>query len=82
MNTLFALLAKFGDTNIPLDQCCMDYFGLAPKKAAEKACLQALPVPAYKLGSQRSPWFIDAKQLAEHIDQRRKQAQHDWDRLN
>ncbi|MDR3003652.1 MAG: pyocin activator PrtN family protein [Acidovorax sp.] len=79
--THFALLAKFGDTNIPLEACCMDFFGIAPRKANERACLQDLPVPAYKLGGQRSPWFVDAKALAEHIDKKKAEAENDWERL-
>ncbi|MGU3628110.1 pyocin activator PrtN family protein [Comamonas sp. C24C] len=78
--THFALLAKFGDTNIPLDSCA-EFFGMAPKKANERACLQDLPVPAYKLGGQRSPWFVDAKALADHIDKKKAEAQGDWERM-
>ena len=55
MNTHFALLAIYGDVNIPLDKCCMEFFGLSPKRAAEAANKQALPVPAYRLGSNKSP---------------------------
>lgn len=78
--THFALLAKFGDTNIPLDSCA-DFFGVAPPKANERACLQDLPVPAYKLGGKRSPWYIDAKTLAEYIDKKKAEAQGDWERM-
>ncbi|MEE9871594.1 MAG: pyocin activator PrtN family protein [Delftia lacustris] len=79
--THFALLAKYGDTNIPLEACCEDFFGVAVRKANERACLQDLPVPAYKLGGQRSPWFVDAKTLADYIDKKKAEAQHDWIRL-
>ena len=40
--THFALLAKFGDVNIPLEKCSLEYFGIAPRKANEKACLQGV----------------------------------------
>lgn len=76
--THFALLAKFGDTNIPLDKCCEEFFGMAPRKANERACLQDLPVPVYKLGGQRSPWLMDAKVLADYIDKRKAEAANDW----
>lgn len=81
MHTMFALLAKFGDINIPLEKCCVEYFGMQPKKANERACLQDLPVPAYKLGGTRSPWFISAEKLAAYIDQKMKEAQNDWEKM-
>lgn len=82
MNTLFALLAKFGDTNIPLEKCCEDYFGIALKKALDYARSNELPVPVYRLGSQKSPWLISADELAAHIDRRMQDARHDWGRLH
>ena len=81
MNTLFALLAKFGDVNIPLEKISRDFFGMEPKKANERACLQDLPIPAYKLGGQRSPWLVDAHKLAEYIDQKKQEASNDWERM-
>lgn len=79
--TLFALLAKFGDVNIPLEKISKDFFGMEPRKANERACLQDLPVPTYKLGGQRSPWFIDAKKLADYIDSKKREAEHDWQKM-
>ena len=81
MNTIFALLAKFGDVNIPLEKISKDFFGMEPKKANERACLQDLPIPAYKLGGQRSPWLVDAYKLAEYIDQKKQEASNDWERM-
>lgn len=81
MNTLFALLVKFGDVNIPLEKISKDFFGMEPKKANERACLQDLPIPAYKLGGQRSPWLVDAHKLAEYIDQKKQEASNDWERM-
>lgn len=81
MNTIFALLAKFGDVNIPLEKISKDFFGMEPKKANERACLQGLPIPAYKLGGQRSPWLVDAHKLAEYIDQKKQEASNDWERM-
>ncbi len=78
MNTHFALLAIYGDVNIPLEKCCMEFFGLSPKRAAEAANKQALPVPAYRLGSNKSQWFMDIKLLAEYIDYRKIEAENEW----
>ncbi len=41
MNTLFALLAKYGDTNIPPEKRCRDYFGMEVKKANERGWIAA-----------------------------------------
>ncbi len=79
--THFALLAKFGDVNIPLEKCSLDYFGIAPRKANEKTCLQDLPVPAYKLGGQRSAWFVNAQKPADFIDKKMDGAQNDWEQI-
>ena len=78
MNTHFALLAIYGDVNIPLEKCCMEFFGLSPKKAGEAANRQALPVPAYRLGSNKSQWFMNAGKLAAYIDQMKSQAEQEW----
>lgn len=77
-HTHFAILAKYGDTNVPLEKCCEDYFGLALKKALEYARSNELPVPVYRLGSQKSQWFVDAKLLADYIDQQKTKALIEW----
>ena len=82
MNTHFALLAKFGDVNIPLDKVCKDFFGMEPRKANERACRQDLPVPTFKLGGSRSPWLVDAIKLAEYIDRKKIEAENDWQRIH
>lgn len=80
-HTHFALLAKYGDTNIPLEKCCDDYFGIALKKALDYARSNELPVPVYRLGSQKSKWFVDAKVLTNYIDTKKQAAMNDWKRI-
>ena len=46
--TYFGLLAEFGESEIPLDRTCEKYFGLSVPKAKRRACLQQLPIPAYR----------------------------------
>ena len=65
--TYFGLLAEFGESEIPLERVCEKYFGLSTPKAKRRACLQQLPIPAYRAGSQKSPWLISAIDLAQHI---------------
>lgn len=76
--TYFGLLAEFGESEIPLERVCDKYFGLSVAKAKRRACLQKLPVPAYRAGSQKSPWLISAIDLARHIDEQRTDAARQW----
>lgn len=54
MKTFFALMAEFGTAQIPVERCAA-LFGLSPKKAEEYASRQKLPVPAFRIGSQKAP---------------------------
>lgn len=81
MNTFFALMAEYGTAQIPVERCA-SLFGLTPKKAEEYAGRQRLPVPAFRIGSQKSPWLVDAATLAEYVDRIKKQAELDWQKIN
>ena len=80
--TYFGLLAEFGESEIPLERVCRKYFGLSVSKAKRRAGLQRLPIPAYRAGSQKSPWLISAADLAKHIDQQRQSASDQWAAMN
>ena len=79
--TLFFLMAEFGTGHIPLDACA-SHFGLSTGEAKKAAARQQLPVPAFRLGSQKSPWLISIEDLASYIDTQRKQAEVDWIRIH
>ena len=81
-STYFGLLAEFGESEIPLERVCEKYFGLSVSKAKRRACLQQLPIPSYRAGSQKSPWLISAADLANHIDQQRQSATNQWTNVN
>jgi len=72
-STIFLLLAEFGTGHIPLDRCC-HYFGMKIQEANRHAVRQSLPVPVFRLGSQKSPWLVAADALAAYIDQQRDEA--------
>jgi len=80
MNTLFSLLAQYETAQIPLDRCC-HLFGLKPGEAAKRAGHHALPVPAFRVGTQKSPWLVDARTLATHLDKLRDTAEREWDKI-
>lgn len=79
--TLFLLLAEFGTGQIPVERCA-HHFGMKADEAKRAAALQRLPVPAFRLGSQKSPWLVAADQLAKHIDAKRESAEAEWMRIN
>jgi len=77
-STYFALLSEFGSSEIPLADCCEKYFGVSPKMAGEKAAQRALPVPTYRVGSQKSGWLVNAVDLANLIEQKLAEGQEAW----
>jgi Pyocin activator protein PrtN. len=80
MNTAFLLMAEFETSQIPLEKVC-PMFGLTPPEAAKRAAKAALPVPAYRLASQKSPWLVDVYALASYLDQKKAAAEDEWRRL-
>lgn len=78
--TVFLLLAEFGTGHIPLEKCC-HHFGMKPEEACKRATRQALPVPVFRLGSQKSPWLVSADVLAAYIDNQRNEATKQWQKL-
>ncbi len=80
MNTLFLLMAEFQTAQIPLERVC-PMFGLTLSEAAKRAARASLPVPAYRLASQKSPWLVDINALASYLDQKRAVAEDEWHRV-
>ncbi len=78
---VFYLLAQFETAQIPLDRCA-NVFGLTPDEAAKRAARAALPVPAYRAGSQKSPWLVDIEDLAEYLGKQRDKATREWRKVN
>ena len=79
--TLFLVLAEYGTAQIPVDRCA-HHFGMTAQEAKAAARRQSLPVPCYRLGSQKSPWVVDAIALAGHISATRIAAEAEWRRIN
>lgn len=79
--TLFLLLAEFGTGQIPVERCAA-HFGMGSDEAKRAASRQQLPVPAFRLGSQKSPWLVSAEALAGFIDARRDAAAAEWRKVN
>ena len=78
--TLFLVLAEYGTAQVPVERCAAQ-FGMTANEAKAAARRQGLPVPCYRLGSQKSPWVVDATALAAHIRAKRTEAEADWSKL-
>lgn len=81
-STYFGLLAEFGCAEIPLAECCQKYFDLSPEEAKRRASMHRLPVPAYRAGSQKSPWLVAAEDLAALIDAQKAAARAEHQKMN
>lgn len=79
-STYFALLAEFGTAEIELSKVCEKFFGLKEDEAKRHAAMRRLPIAAHRGGSQKSPWLINAADLAKLIDDRRAAAVVEWQR--
>lgn len=81
LNTAYALLARFETPTVHLDQICEEFFGLAPKKANEKAALEELPVPTFRArDSQGAPRLVHLEDLAKWLDKQRAAAREQWEK--
>lgn len=80
MRTVLLLVAEYGTAQIPLEQCAR-LFGLTAGEAAKRAARAALPVPAFRLASQKSPWLVDAGSLASYLDEQKAAAETEWHRV-
>jgi Pyocin activator protein PrtN len=81
-STYFALLAEFNSASIELEKVSQKYFGLSKQEAARKANMKQLPIPAFRMGAQKSPWMVHAEDLANLIDAQRDKAKREFDKMN
>ena len=79
MNTTFLLMAEYGTTDIPLEVVAEKYLGMAARAAGNKAAKGELPFPAYRPGSQKSPWLVRITDLAAWLDAERDKAAADFE---
>ena len=63
------LLARYGSPTVPLVDIAEEFLGLSSRKAQEYANKGQLPLPAFRLGSRKSPYQVHLKDLAKLIDQ-------------
>jgi len=79
MNTKYALHAMYGKPVVELSLVCSEFFGINKNTAYQKANHQAFPIPTFRLdNSQRSPFYVNLDDLAEHIDKRKQEAMDEF----
>ena len=74
MTTLTELKKEFGGTTAPLKEISVKYLGVSPRKACDMATTGTLPLPTFRLGSQKSPWLVEVADLAKLIDHKKAEA--------
>lgn len=83
MNTVFLLLAEYETGQIPLKDVAVKYLNIAEREAKRRAGSQTLPFPVYRgSDSQKGEWLVHAQDLANFIDQQRKEAAENWGKIN
>jgi len=78
MNTLERLQLEFEGPTAALVDISSKYLGISAKKAGDYAAAGTLAVPAFRLGSQKSPWLVNLTDLADLIDRKALEARTDW----
>lgn len=78
MNTVFLLLAEFGQADVPVERVAERYLGMDAATAKSRAKRGDLPFPAYRCGSQKTPWLVRITDLAHWIDTQRDRARAEW----
>lgn len=69
--TVDLLLKVHGGVMIPLADICDRYFACDIRWARQKAALNQLPVPTWRLvDSKKAPLMVRVTDLAEYIDKR------------
>ncbi|HFD7738008.1 pyocin activator PrtN family protein [Serratia marcescens] len=81
MNTMFLLMAEFGTATIKLAEISERYLGMRPATAEQKAAEGKLPIATFRVGSsQKAPRMVHVQDLADYIDQQRKDAKAELER--
>lgn len=84
MNTLFLLMAQYdGQAVIPISKVCSDYMSLTVEKFKLKQLHGEIDIPIIRLGtnSQKAALGIHIADLAKYIDEQRRKATTEQDKL-
>ncbi|WP_442498151.1 pyocin activator PrtN family protein [Methylobacter sp. sgz302048] len=73
-STVFALMYEFGTAHIPVVDMARKYFGLNEQEAKRAARDNKFPFPVFRAGSNKTPWLVDAVDLAAYLDKVKEKA--------
>jgi hypothetical protein len=85
MNTLFLLMAQYnGLAIVPLETVCKDYFQhLTPEKMLRKVMAGEIDLPITRIeGSQKAAKGVHLQDLATYLDEQRRRAVVENDKLH
>ena len=78
--TLMLLMMEHEKAVVPLKDIHAQYFGIDTlAKANQRARAHELPVPAFRLGSNKSDWLVRLEDLAFHIDKEANEQKQIWE---
>ncbi len=84
MNTVFLLMAEFESPVLRLEEVSVKYFGInSLSKAKRMAASNQFPISFFKVSkSNKCPWHCHIQDLADLIDNRRKEAKLEFERYS
>ncbi|WP_045860347.1 pyocin activator PrtN family protein [Teredinibacter purpureus] len=82
LSTVFILMAEYQQADIPLDIIAEKYFAHDKDKMQRYARGFKYPFPVFRGGTQKSQWLVNVNDLANWIDQKRSEAQHQQQTLS
>ena len=84
MNTIFLLLAQYQTLIIPIEQVCEHYFRhLTPEKLLRKTTSGEIDLPIVRIEkSQKSSRGVHLEDLARYLDEQRRRALTENDKLH
>lgn len=62
------LKAEFGSRFPRVETVADKLLNLTPEQANRKAARGDLPFPVFRVGSAKSPWLVDVKQVADFVE--------------
>jgi len=82
-STFSILLKKYNGNEVPeLKNVCDEYFNINYGTAKKRANHHQLPIPAFRQGkSQKLPFVINLRHLAQLIEKRAVKAHEEWEKF-
>lgn len=79
-STKLQLIAMYRGPAVQLEEICERYLSLSWHTARNRAALNLLPFPTFKLtDSRKAPLMVTVDDLARHIDASRDAARKEWE---